>query len=60
MSVERVFGRLKEHFMLETPRVRHEDPVKQHVFLSLCALVLVAIATENMGYGPLKSSIFRL
>lgn len=60
MSVERVFGRLKEHFMLGKPRVRGEDAVRQHVFLSLCALLLATLASHNIGYGSQKCSMFRI
>ena len=60
MSVERAFGRLKEHFMLERPRVRGEDPIRQHVFLSLCAMLLATLTSHQLGYGPQKVGIYRL
>ena len=57
-AVERTFAYTKGYFRLERPRVVDENPVKQHVFISFCTMLLVKIACHQMGLKTTKYSIY--
>lgn len=57
-AVERTFAFAKGYCGLDSPRVVNEDPVKQHVFISFCILLLIKIACDEMGLEKTKYSIF--
>ncbi|OLS20893.1 MAG: hypothetical protein HeimC2_35470 [Candidatus Heimdallarchaeota archaeon LC_2] len=57
-AVERTFAYAKGYCGLGSPRVVNENPIKQHVFLSFCILLLVKIACDEMGLERTKYSIF--
>ena len=57
-AVERTFAYVKGYCGLASPRVVNENPIKQHVFLSFCILLLIKIACDEMGLEKTKYSIF--
>ncbi|MHA2097398.1 MAG: transposase [Candidatus Kariarchaeaceae archaeon] len=57
-AVERTFAFAKGYCGLDSPRVVNENPVKQHVFISFCILLLIKIACKEMGLEKTKYSIF--
>lgn len=57
-AVERTFGYLKRFCNMRRPRVTNEDPIKQHMYLSFCCLLLLVIASKNMGLKQTKFSMF--
>lgn len=57
-AVERTFAYAKGYCGLNSPRVVNEHPVKQHVFISFCVLLLLKIACDEMGLEKTQYSLF--
>ena len=59
-SIERVFSRLKNHFVLDNLRGKGLTRVKQHVLLSLTSMLVYALTAAKRGFESLVRSPTRL